>query len=586
MINDKVRRIYGACISMGFFDRPQQDTHIPTFNPQANQMALNAACEGIILLKNEQNTLPIRQPKVIAVIGPTANPAIVSDRIYNVNSIVYGGGGSSKVHPWYVVSALEGICQEFPEATVYYTEGISNQFKPRLFRNSKFRTKDGKPGLEASYYALSSDSSAMLSDKMIQQQAVAAGRTVNSNQPGNTASGNGKDENGLIIRRIDRTVNYEWWGYPFNKSKLGSDYRICWEGYVDAEKTDSLRFFVDAQGAYRLWIDGTLALDASRSQSFDVRNIAVSVRKGDTKHVQLEFCNQRSTPAEIRMGYAYQSDIDFSEAKRLAEKADLVVFCAGLDGSIELEGRDRPFDLPYGQDLLIEELIKVNPKLIVAIHAGGGVNMTRWINQVPAVVHALYPGQEGGHALAHILSGKVNPSAKLPFTIEKKWEDSPAYGHYDETRKEKKVYYTEGIFTGYRGYDEKGIEPLFPFGFGLSYTTFDYTDLNIRITDKKQKKVTVSFTITNTGQQDGYEIAQLYVHDIQSKEPRPQKELKGFDKIYLKAGESKQVEIELYEDAFRYFNVRQNRWVFEKGEFEILVGASSRDIKLTGKIKI
>lgn len=549
-------------------------------------MALNAACEGIILLKNEQNTLPIRQPKVIAVIGPTANPAIVSDRIYNVNSIVYGGGGSSKVHPWYVVSALEGICQEFPEATVYYTEGISNQFKPRLFRNSKFRTKDGKPGLEASYYALSSDSSAMLSDKMIQQQAVAAGRTVNSNQPGNTASGNGKDENGLIIRRIDRTVNYEWWGYPFNKSKLGSDYRICWEGYVDAEKTDSLRFFVDAQGAYRLWIDGTLTLDASRSQSFDVRNIAVSVRKGDTKHVQLEFCNQRSTPAEIRMGYAYQSDIDFSEAKRLAEKADLVVFCAGLDGSIELEGRDRPFDLPYGQDLLIEELIKVNPKLIVAIHAGGGVNMTRWINQVPAVVHALYPGQEGGHALAHILSGKVNPSAKLPFTIEKKWEDSPAYGHYDETRKEKKVYYTEGIFTGYRGYDEKGIEPLFPFGFGLSYTTFDYTDLNIRITDKKQKKVTVSFTITNTGQQDGYEIAQLYVHDIQSKEPRPQKELKGFDKIYLKAGESKQVEIELDEDAFRYFNVRQNRWVFEKGEFEILVGASSRDIKLTGKIKI
>lgn len=549
-------------------------------------MALNAACEGIILLKNEQNTLPIRQPKVIAVIGPTANPAIVSDRIYNVNSIVYGGGGSSKVHPWYVVSALEGICQEFPEATVYYTEGISNQFKPRLFRNSKFRTKDGKPGLEASYYALSSDSSAMLSDKMIQQQAVAAGRTVNSNQPGNTASGNGKDENGLIIRRIDRTVNYEWWGYPFNESKLGSDYRICWEGYVDAEKTDSLRFFVDAQGAYRLWIDGTLALDASQSQSFDVRNIAVSVRKGDAKHVQLEFCNQRSTPAEIRMGYAYQSDIDFSEAKRLAEKADLVVFCAGLDGSIELEGRDRPFDLPYGQDLLIEELIKVNPKLIVAIHAGGGVNMTRWINQVPAVVHALYPGQEGGHALAHILSGKVNPSAKLPFTIEKKWEDSPAYGHYDETRKEKKVYYTEGIFTGYRGYDEKGIEPLFPFGFGLSYTTFDYTDLNIRITDKKQKKVTVSFTITNTGQQDGYEIAQLYVHDIQSKEPRPQKELKGFDKVYLKAGESKQVEIELDEDAFRYFNARQNRWVFEKGEFEILVGASSRDIKLTGKIKI
>lgn len=309
-------------------------------------------------------------------------------------------------------------------------------------------------------------------------------------------------------------------------------------------------------------------------------------KKRDAKHIRLEFCNQRSTPAEIRMGYAYQSDIDFSEAKRLAAKADLVVFCAGLDGSIELEGRDRPFDLPYGQDMLIQELVKVNPKLIVAIHAGGGINMTRWIDQVPAVVHALYPGQEGGHALAHILSGKVNPSAKLPFTIEKRWEDSPACGHYDETRKEKKVYYTEGIFTGYRGYDQKGIEPLFPFGFGLSYTTFDYSGLNIRMTDKKQKQLVVSFTVTNTGQRDGYEVAQLYVRDMQSKEPRPLKELKGFDKVYLKAGESKQIEIGLSEDAFQYFNAKQNRWVFEKGEFEILVGASSKDIRLAEKIKM
>lgn len=175
------------------------------------------------------------------------------------------------------------------------------------------------------------------------------------------------------------------------------------------------------------------------------------------------------------MGYAYQSDIDFSEAKRLAAKADLVVFCAGLDGSIELEGRDRPFDLPYGQDMLIQELVKVNPKLIVAIHAGGGINMTRWIDQVPAVVHALYPGQEGGHALAHILSGKVNPSAKLPFTIEKRWEDSPACGHYDETRKEKKVYYTEGIFTGYRGYDQKVSNP-----FSLLDSVFRIPPLTIR----------------------------------------------------------------------------------------------------------
>ena len=142
------------------------------------------------------------------------------------------------------------------------------------------------------------------------------------------------------------------------------------------------------------------------------------------------------------------------------------------------------------------------------------------------------------------------------------------------------------VFTGYRGYDQKGIEPLFPFGFGLSYTTFDYSGLNIRMTDKKQKQLVVSFTVTNTGQRDGYEVAQLYVRDMQSKEPRPLKELKGFDKVYLKAGESKQIEIGLSEDAFQYFNAKQNRWVFEKGEFEILVGASSKDIRLAEKIKM
>lgn len=130
-----------------------------------------------------------------------------------------------------------------------------------------------------------------------------------------------------------------------------------------------------------------------------------------------------------------------------------MVFCAGLDGSIELEGRDRPFDLPYGQDRLIRELCRVNPNTVVVLHAGGGINMTPWINSCAAAIHAFYPGEEGGNALAHILSGKVNPSAKLPFTIERRWADSPAAGNYDETRREKKIYYREGIFTGYRGYE-------------------------------------------------------------------------------------------------------------------------------------
>lgn len=583
VINDKVRRIYGTCIEMGFFDRPQQRTDIPVFNPKANHMALKQAEEGIILLKNDRNMLPLKQPRVIAVIGPTANPALISDRAYNTNGIVYGGGGSSRVHPWYVINDLQGIHNEFPNATIYYTEGVSNQFKPNLFRNSVFRTHDGKNGLNAKYYTCSADSSLQPSDKLLRQQALAAGRNLDATS---SAVSDNSVTGDLIINRIDRNINNEWWGYPQNEKRLGTDYRIEWEGYVDVTHTDSLRFFVDAQGAYRLWIDGHLMLDASRSQSFDMRHVAVAAQQGKSRHVRLEYLNQRCFPAEIRMGYAYDSQLDFSEAKRLASKADIVVCCLGLDGSIELEGRDRPFDLPFGQDRLVRELAEVNPNTVVALHAGGGVSMTSWIDRVPAVIHAFYSGQEGGNALARILSGKVNPSAKLPFTIEKRWEDSPAAGNYDETRKEKKIYYREGIFTGYRGYESKNIRPLFPFGYGLSYTTFAYADLNVEVSNRKKAEVKVSFRITNTGQREGGEIAQLYVSDIKSKEVRPLKELKGFDKIWLKPGETKAITLQLSKEDFQYFSAKKNAWTFEPGEFIIKVGASSQDIRLEQSIKL
>ena len=207
-------------------------------------------------------------------------------------------------------------------------------------------------------------------------------------------------------------------------------------------------------------------------------------------------------------------------------------------------------------------------------------------DRVKAVVHLLYPGQAGGRAFAEMLSGKVVPSAKLPFTIEKRWEDSPACGNYDETRKERKVYYNEGIFVGYRGYDRKQVEPLYPFGYGLSYTSFEYSDLQLTEIDKKNKSVALSFNITNTGGYEGAEVAQVYVRDIASKEARPLKELKGFQKVFLRPGETKHVSVTLDRDAFQYFSEKKSDWVFESGEFEIWVGASSKDIRLKTKVKM
>ncbi|MCC8144848.1 MAG: glycoside hydrolase family 3 C-terminal domain-containing protein [Bacteroidales bacterium] len=546
-IDDKVRRIYGACIEMGFFDR-EQKTNDPVYNPEANAMALKMAREGIILLKNSRHFLPLDQEKVktIAVIGPTANSPVISDRLHKNNRIIYGGGGSSKVNPWHIVSDLEGIKNQFSNATVLYDEGISNDFKPRLFTSSVFYTPEGNRGLTGQYF--------------------------------------GNDSIQPVKTQTDRQIDFQWWGSAIHRMELPEDFKIVWEGYILPEKTDEIIFFVDAQGGYRLWMDDRLILDAASSQSFDNRYYSEKVNKGEKKNIRLEYYSHKSSPAEIRFGYTYKSNINFSEPLKIARAADVVIFCAGLDGAIELEGRDRPFELPYGQDSLINEIMKVNPNLCIIIHAGGGIDMSQWIDKVPATLHALYAGQEGGTALAEILAGKVNPSAKLPFTIEKKWEDSPAYGNYDETRASKKVFYNEGIFVGYRGYDKKDITPLFPFGFGLSYTTFDYSGL--KINKKQNNSVEISFRIKNTGKYEGAEIAQVYIKDRVASEERPLKELKGFEKIRLKPGEEAPVTITLSEEDFSFYSSKHHQWIFEKGEFDIKIGRSSRDIVLEETVKL
>lgn len=548
-IDAKVRHIYKACIEMGFFDRPQKVDSLPIYSPRRNAAALAAAREGIILLKN--NGLLPGLPagvKKIAVVGPTANPSTISDRRFNNSGIVYGGGGSSKVNPWYVRSALDGILAAYPDAEVLYAEGISPRLKRNAFADSKFKAPDGSAGLLASYYASEADA-----------------------EP--------------VVQRVERRINNEWWSNgPNDIGGLTDNYRIVWEGSVVPEKTDTLIFFTDAQGGCRLWIDGELAVDGSESSSFFFGEAEVPVSGGNPVGVRLEFMSRNSSPSEIRLGYCSKDEVDYSEAEKIAAQADLVVCCIGLDGSIELEGRDRPFALPFGQDGLVEAMLRVNPATAVVVYGGGGVDMSRWADSAPAILHALYPGMEGGTAIGEIVSGKVNPSAKLPFTIERRWEDSPAAGNYDETRHEKKVYYREGIFTGYRGYDCSGVEPLFPFGHGLSYTTFAYSGL--KASRKADGNVEISFKVKNTGDVAGGEIAQVYVSDVEASVERPAKELKEFDKVWLAPGEEKEVTITLTDRAFRFYDPERGDWRVEPGEFIIRVGGSSDRLPLKAKVKI
>jgi len=267
-----------------------------------------------------------------------------------------------------------------------------------------------------------------------------------------------------------------------------------------------------------------------------------------------------------------------AEAVKLAKKADVVILVAGLNGEWEAEGFDRvDMKLPGDQNELIKQVSKANKNTIVVLNVGSPVEMP-WIDRVPAVLQLWYDSQEQGNALADILFGDVNPSGKLPTTFPVRLEDNPAYINYPGEN--GKVRYGEGIFVGYRYYDKKNVAPLFPFGHGLSYTKFKYGNLRLSaesITPNQELKVKVD--VTNTGKITGKEIVQLYVRDVKSTFARPEKELKGFAKVELKSKQTKTVTFTLNREAFWYFDTAKNSWNTEPGEFEILVGGSSRDVR-------
>ncbi|WP_337084659.1 glycoside hydrolase family 3 C-terminal domain-containing protein [Elizabethkingia anophelis] len=292
-----------------------------------------------------------------------------------------------------------------------------------------------------------------------------------------------------------------------------------------------------------------------------------------------------------------------NEAVALAKKSDVVIFVGGLNKSDyqDSEGHDRKgLGLPYNQDQLISALAKANKNLAVVLVSGNAVAMP-WVKEVPAIVQGWYLGSEAGNALAAVLAGDANPSGKLPFTFPVKLEDNAAHqmGEYPGNKEELaagkgkdqknpiNITYNEGIFVGYRWHDTKNIKPLFSFGHGLSYTTFEYGKVHADKTQMAQDgKITFTVSIKNTGKREGAEVAQLYISDLKSSVPRPVKELKGFEKINLKPGEQKEVSFTIDKSALSFFDAATHQWVAEPGEFEALVGASSSDIKTKMKFTL
>ncbi|HKV42185.1 MAG TPA: glycoside hydrolase family 3 C-terminal domain-containing protein [Blastocatellia bacterium] len=536
VIDDKVKRILRVAIEFGWLDRPQQDLSIPRFNAEGRQAALQASREGMVLLKNE-NVLPLNQKtiKSIAVIGPDAYPAVPV------------GGGSAHVEPFVAVSFLEGLTNAFgTSARVLYHQGLPDLSE--MAERTEFSTAPagGQPGLKAEYF----------------------GNGALSGEPSSTRTDRHIDFGG---RRDlpDHTASARWTGYY--SPKTAGSYVV----FVQSTGEDG--------GSYRLSIDDKWVFDDWKTSSELAGSTTLTLDTTPHKVVLEHRGRSQWLGSRLKLGILPSDSLVEADAKEIASKADAVVVTVGFDSTTESEGADRTFTLPPGQNELIQQMAAANKNTIVVITSGGAVDMSPWISNVPAVVEAWYPGQEGGTALADILLGKVNPSGRLPVTFERRWEDNPVHDSYYPEDGTNRVEYKEGLFVGYRGYEKSGKKPLFPFGFGLSYTTFEYSKLSISPATEDGRFI-VSFDVTNSGKVEGAEVAQVYVGQPQATVPMPAEQLKGFARVTLRPGQTKRVSVDLDRRALSYYDVNAKAWRVGPGAFEISVGRSSQQIELKGTI--
>ena len=385
---------------------------------------------------------------------------------------------------------------------------------------------------------------------------------------------------------LDRT-NIEWadeFLKPVNPQRFSA--RLA--SYLTVPESGIYRFSLDGNGKYRLKLDGkvlldTWAVDTGDSHPWGHEEVVgeIELKVGKAYEFSIEYAWEGQIPwRRLSIGCLPPLPADpIGEAVALAKRCDVAIVFAGQTNEWETEGYDRAdMELPRQQNQLIEQVAAANPRTIVVLNTGSPVHMP-WLKDVAAVLETWYGGQEAGNAIADVLFGKANPSGKLPTTFPERLEDNPAYINYPGEN--GRVYYGEGIFVGYRYYDKKAVAPLFPFGFGLSYTTFHYDHLQLdRQAYAPGEKIRVSLEVTNTGKRAGQEIVQLYVRDAKSSLARPPKELKAFAKIALQPGETRPVSFDLDDSALMYFDDKRMAWVAEAGEFEVQVGASSRDIRL------
>lgn len=534
-IDDKIRRLLRLGFEFNWMESEQKEGSFMT-DEETAKVALEVAQKGVVLLKNEDNILPLEKNKIqsIALVGP------------NSDSLALSGGGSAFNPPTYEISLLDELKSYFINTNVVIKQakGIRLARELEVEKTSAYLTKDDTPGVLCEYFN-------------------------NQNCGGSP-----------VYSEISQFL-YSNYGerIPFEEIKKQL-YSVRWSGEIRVSQTNIYRFYIKSiDSHYKLWLDDKILFNNTTKENSGLKIIDKKLEAGHDYSIKVEWFKQK-TWATFHFGYEIRDNFekDKNAAYKIAEESDIVIACVGFNSNTEGEGYDRTFELPENQGQFINELAKRNPNLIVLLNAGGGVEMLSWINSAKALLHSWYLGQETASALTAILFGEISPSGKLPISIEKKIEDNASFQTYHD-KGDLKVSLDEGIFTGYRHYDKKGIEPLFPFGFGLSYTTFEYKNFSLSSkTITKNETITISFFIENTGNFDGEETAQCYISDSECSLVRPVKELKKFKKIFLKKKEIQKITFEIGIEDLKFYDPNKGDWTYEPGEFVIHIGASSKDI--------
>ncbi|MFC5742348.1 beta-glucosidase [Dyella tabacisoli] len=541
-LDDKVRRILRTAVRFGFFDRAQTDLTLPRDSLQNDAVALDAAREALVLLKNEHHALPFdAHVKTIALIGPNAYPAIAS------------AGGSSHVEAFAPTSALTGLAAAAgDQVKVLYKRGLPSP--DEVFKQTNFRTSDGQPGLVRENFA--------------------------------NADFAGKPESRAVDAHLDQWKP-ELWTTPAVDRRS-----IRWSGrFVPAHDGDYIFLAAAASlDAYTLFVDGKPVITQPHREGQAPLFATVALKAGASVDVRLDYQPDVSY-SRIGLGVVAVNELVSADAVEMARHADAAVVAVGFDGNSESEAFDRTFDLPWGQEALIQAIAAVNPRTVVTVNSGGAYATDRWLGKVPALLQSWYPGQQGGRAVAEVLLGQRSPEGKLPISFERAWRDNPTHDWYDAPAhapgSNPTVKYGEGVFLGYRWYTSqpRKPQPLYPFGYGLTYSSFRFSNLQVKpAIATREGEVTVSFDVTNTGTREAAEVAQVYVGEPGAKVARPARELKAFRKVRLAAGQTTHVELPLNRRAFAWYDVTSHGWKVDLARFEIHVGNASNDTPLSTAI--